>query len=721
MSTQDSHSIGMDKKLEDHLKSLLKDKGEELEKTLGCLIDGDVSLDNLNKIWKKRVKQKDCGKEEYPAVERIIDKFIEWEKNFGEAYHKLGNIYYRRKFYEEAKSNYKKALKIEEWEKEEDKAWCYHDLGYLLYGAREYKDAVDNYNEAIKIAKKLKKEKSIAWFYIDLGTARMKSGRYEAADKAFVDALSLIKKDKDKAYVYNALGRLYYRKRLYEEARKKLEQAKEHNPDLDKVYNNLGLLDLEAGSYENAKLCFQKAIEMDKSEKKFFFCLAEKDARIFLFNLEQEIKVPEDGIVPINSELYKKFVHIGEPLSDNAKLSTIDKKSWVIVDGEDRYWIEKNDNALKVYKVLLKDGPIEPELKNQLEEKGLPLPADSTVNKENGKWVITDKEKKEIYCIVRKEDGKLNIYAKKKCENLAAAHLNLGDVFFKEGKIKDAGKEYEEAIRIDRNSAEAYYSLGNLAAKNEEKERAEKLYGEALRINPDYTKARTALEALDLPKEAGVDWWSWWFRRYGEWPKRRKFTGGLLIIALLCIIGIIGFITLMPLVGTLMPPGNVTYEHKNDTTFSYQKISIENSFSVDAKFENDLNNQSISKELENTFKTKGFSISESKNATVTKEKDNKWVIADGEKIYIVEKVEGKLIVYTGSVEEIKKEITETFSNATTPRTETIPSFSIWTLIGLAVFIFFILIFPQLKTGSVSIGEFKFEIETKDAGTSDIAK
>ncbi|RCV64054.1 hypothetical protein C5S53_10625 [Methanophagales archaeon] len=177
----------------------------------------------------------------------------------------------------------------------------------------------------------------------------------------------------------------------------------------------------------------------------------------------------------------------------------------------------------------------------------------------------------------------------------------------------------------------------------------------------------------------------------------------------------------MPLVGTLMPPGNVTYVHKNDTTFSYQKITIENSFRVDAKFENDLNNQSISKELENIFKTKGFPISESKNATVTEEKDNKWVMADGEKIYIVEKVDGKLIVYKGSIDEIKKEITETFSNATTPRTRTIPSFSIWHLIVLTGFIFIILIFPQRKKGSVSIGEFKFEVETKDAGTSDIGK
>lgn len=104
---------------------------------------------------------------------------------------------------------------------------------------------------------------------------------------------------------------------------------------------------------------------------------------------------------------------------------------------------------LEVYNDLLKDGHIEPELKNKLEEKGVSLLAEPIVKKENGKWVITDKEKKEIYCIVRKDDEKLNIYAKKECENLAEAHLNLGDVFFMEENYKEADKEYEEAIRID--------------------------------------------------------------------------------------------------------------------------------------------------------------------------------------------------------------------------------------------------------------------------------
>ncbi len=66
-------------------------------------------------------------------------------------------------------------------------------------------------------------------------------------------------------------------------------------------------------------------------------------------------------------------------------------------------------------------------------------------------------------------------------------------------------------------------------------------------------------------------------------------------------------------------------------------------FTIDAKFEDELNRGIISEELKNMFKTKGFSLSE--NATVRKEKD-KWVITDKEKekIYII-KEGGKLNIY----------------------------------------------------------------------------
>ena len=49
------------------------------------------------------------------------------------------------------------------------------------------------------------------------------------------------------------------------------------------------------------------------------------------------------------------------------------------------------------------------ELKNAFKNRDFFLPEDAIGKKENGDWVIADKEKKEIYSI-RKAKGKLNIY-----------------------------------------------------------------------------------------------------------------------------------------------------------------------------------------------------------------------------------------------------------------------------------------------------------------------
>lgn len=67
-------------------------------------------------------------------------------------------------------------------------------------------------------------------------------------------------------------------------------------------------------------------------------------------------------------------------------------------------------------------------------------------------------------------------------------------------------------------------------------------------------------------------------------------------------------------------------------------------FSIEAGFENDLNNETIPEKLKEEFETKGYPISE--NAAVTKEKDGKWAITDGKKIYIVKKEGGKLNIYS---------------------------------------------------------------------------
>jgi aryl-phospho-beta-D-glucosidase BglC (GH1 family) len=66
-------------------------------------------------------------------------------------------------------------------------------------------------------------------------------------------------------------------------------------------------------------------------------------------------------------------------------------------------------------------------------------------------------------------------------------------------------------------------------------------------------------------------------------------------------------------------------------------------FSIDAEFENDLTNGIISGKLKDIFETEGFSLSG--KATVTKE-DDKWVITDREKDYMVKKEDGTLNIYS---------------------------------------------------------------------------
>ena len=66
-------------------------------------------------------------------------------------------------------------------------------------------------------------------------------------------------------------------------------------------------------------------------------------------------------------------------------------------------------------------------------------------------------------------------------------------------------------------------------------------------------------------------------------------------------------------------------------------------FSIDTGAENDLNENIIPENLKDRFKTKGFPLSD--NATVTKEKENKWVISDKERTYIIRREEGELNIY----------------------------------------------------------------------------
>ncbi|GAI22537.1 unnamed protein product, partial [marine sediment metagenome] len=88
------------------------------------------------------------------------------------------------------------------------------------------------------------------------------------------------------------------------------------------------------------------------------------------------------------------------------------------------------------------------------------------------------------------------------------------------------------------------------------------------------------------------------------------------------------------------PPGTGKTTIVPEIVRNYIRLHKEYLFSTDAEFEDDFNKGIISEKLRRIFKTEGFPISE--DATVRKEKEAKWEIIDGEKIYIVTKEDEKL-------------------------------------------------------------------------------
>ena len=94
------------------------------------------------------------------------------------------------------------------------------------------------------------------------------------------------------------------------------------------------------------------------------------------------------------------------------------------------------------------------------------------------------------------------------------------------------------------------------------------------------------------------------------------------------------------------PPGTGKTTIVPEIVRNYIRLHKKYLFSTEVEFEDDMNKDIIPEKLRETFKTGEFLIAE--NAAIRKEKEGKWEITDGEKIYIVKKEDGKLKIYRKS-------------------------------------------------------------------------
>lgn len=94
------------------------------------------------------------------------------------------------------------------------------------------------------------------------------------------------------------------------------------------------------------------------------------------------------------------------------------------------------------------------------------------------------------------------------------------------------------------------------------------------------------------------------------------------------------------------PPGTGKTTIVPEIVRNYIQLHKKYLFSTGVESEDDMNKDIIPEKLGETFKTEEFLIAE--NVAIRKEKEGKWEITDGEKIYIVKKEDGKLKIYRKS-------------------------------------------------------------------------
>ena len=94
--------------------------------------------------------------------------------------------------------------------------------------------------------------------------------------------------------------------------------------------------------------------------------------------------------------------------------------------------------------------------------------------------------------------------------NHAAAHINLGTVFYNRGDFNEAEFHYRKAVEVDSRYALAYFDLGNVLDETGRLEEAVKAYKAAILLAPTYADAHynlaLAFEKLKQPRKALLHW-----------------------------------------------------------------------------------------------------------------------------------------------------------------------------------------------------------------------
>ena len=137
-----------------------------------------------------------------------------------------------------------------------------NSLHLLNYQAMAYTALKRDKEALVSYQKIIKKDRSLAGPYYNMGIILKRNGRTEEAIESYRKAISL---KPDYVQAYNNLGVLYKDNEQYENAIEMFVKAKEIQPDHQNSYYNLALIKKEQGLDEDAVELLLKVLDLNPS------------------------------------------------------------------------------------------------------------------------------------------------------------------------------------------------------------------------------------------------------------------------------------------------------------------------------------------------------------------------------------------------------------------------------------------------------------------------
>jgi tetratricopeptide (TPR) repeat protein/predicted Ser/Thr protein kinase len=353
--------------------------------------------------------------------------------------YKQANTFYDLQRYQDALSNYEKAVKIRP-----DYAEAWNGQGKALFKLKEYKAALTAYDKAIQ----LQPDYLEAW--IGRGFVLKSLQRNQEAIASFDKALEL---DNKSPQVWNAKGEVLSNLKQYDEAIQAYEQAINLHKDNDEAWYNKALALRNLKRYEDAIAAYDKVLEIKPSYAEAWYNRGNA-----LVNLRRY----QDAFIA-----YDKAVQ-SQPNYTQAGLS----RSNILIT------LQRYPEALESFNQVIKYSP------NNFEAwygRG---------------WSLHQMQRYEeaIESYNQATELKRNDYL---------VWYNRGNSLYNLQKYEEAIASYNRAVRYKPNHHESWFSKGNALVSLQRYPEAIASYNQAIKLKPDYQQAIQARDQTQslLPPE----------------------------------------------------------------------------------------------------------------------------------------------------------------------------------------------------------------------------